>query len=84
MFGTSYLGGTQWLAAMSRPPSLTATVPRMIGSDFYDGVFYQGGALQWGLIVSWGIGTLALANLERLSRDIARSPRRQPGSWLPP
>ena len=71
MFGTSYLGGTQWLAAMSRPPSLTATVPRMIGSDFYDGVFYQGGALQWGLIVSWGIGTLALANLERLARDIA-------------
>ena len=74
MFGTSYLGGTQWLAAMSRPPSLMATVPRMIGSDFYDGVFYQGGALQWGLIVSWGIGTLALANLERLSRDIAVPP----------
>ena len=46
----------------------------MIGSDFYDGVFYQGGALQWGLIVSWGIGTLALANLERLSRDITVPP----------
>ena len=70
MYGGSYLGATQWLAAMSRTPSLTAIVPRIIGSDFYEGVFYQGGAFQLGLAVSWGMAILALANFERISHYI--------------
>ena len=71
MYGRSYMGATQWLAAMSRPPSLAAIVPGIISSDFYEGVFYQGGAFQWGLAVSWGLSLLALANLARISRDLS-------------
>ena len=73
-FGTSYLGATQWLAAMARPPSLGAIVPRLMGSDLYEGVFYQGGAFQWGLAVSWGLANLALANLARIGLDITVPP----------
>ena len=35
MFGASYVGATQWLAAMAVPPSLAAIVPRITSSDYY-------------------------------------------------
>ena len=69
MFGASYVGATQWLAAMAVPPSLAAIVPRITSSDYYEGWTYQGGALAWGFILSWTLGRLALANLGTISRD---------------
>ena len=44
MFGISYVGATQWLAAISRPPSLAAIMPGMTASDYHEGWTYQGGA----------------------------------------
>ena len=46
MYGSSYVGATQWLAAVSRPPSLAAIAPRVTASDYYEGWTYQGGAFR--------------------------------------
>ena len=42
MYGRSYVGATQWLAAIARPPSLAAIVPGITASDYYEGWTYQG------------------------------------------
>jgi putative CocE/NonD family hydrolase len=44
MFGASYMGVTQWLAATQNPPSLKAIAPSITASDYHDGWTYQGGA----------------------------------------
>src|SRR5216683_1422862 len=44
MFGASYMGATQWLAATQAPPSLKAMVPSITASDYHNGWTYQGGA----------------------------------------
>ena len=53
MFGTSYLGATQWLAAAVGPPHLTTIVPAMTASDYHDGWIYQSGALMLFFAVGW-------------------------------
>jgi predicted acyl esterase len=48
MFGESYVGATQWLAALAEPPHLIAIQPSLTASDYHEGWVYQGGALeQW-------------------------------------
>jgi uncharacterized protein len=48
MFGGSYVGATQMLAAANRPPHLLAIFPVVTGSEYYEGWTYQSGALmQW-------------------------------------
>lgn len=42
-FGSSYLGGTQWLPAREQPPALQAIAPSVTFSDCYEGCSYQGG-----------------------------------------
>ena len=42
MYGFSYVGATQWLAAVMRPPHLVAIAPAMTSSDYYDGWSYEG------------------------------------------
>ncbi len=69
MYGRSYVGATQWLAAAAQPPSLAAIVPGITSSDYYEGWTYQGGALAWGFILSWTLGRLSLANLGAISRN---------------
>ena len=68
-YGSSYVGATQWLAAVSRPPSLAAIAPRITASDYHEGWTYQGGAFALGFAVSWTLGQLALANIAKISRD---------------
>src|SRR5438874_1570485 len=53
MVGASYIGAVQWLAAVMAPPHLKAIVPVVTASDYYEGWTYQGGAFQWGFMVSW-------------------------------
>jgi putative CocE/NonD family hydrolase len=36
-YGASYMGATQWLAAIETPPSLKAMVPSITASDYHDG-----------------------------------------------
>lgn len=62
MFGASYLGFTQWMAASQRPPSLKAIVPSVTWAHARDGLMWRGGALELGLLANWllnvGIDTL--------------------------
>lgn len=53
MFGGSYVGNTQWMPALDRPPSLAAISPIVSWSDPMDGVFARGGALELGIEMGW-------------------------------
>lgn len=55
MFGASYLGFTQWAAARQPHPALTALAPTITWADPLDGMIGRGGAMEWGLQVSWSL-----------------------------
>jgi len=55
MYGDSYLGNAQWLAAIERPPSLAAIAPALTWSEPLDGLFARGGALELGVMVPWSL-----------------------------
>ena len=57
MYGLSYMGGTQWHAALARPPSLRAILPVTSGSDAF---FRMGGAVRWGLLAYWALSGVGL------------------------
>jgi putative CocE/NonD family hydrolase len=67
MYGASYVGATQWLAAVARPPHLAAIVPNVTASNYHEGWAYQGGAFELGFNVSWTLLQLTLANFGALS-----------------
>lgn len=71
MYGASYMGATQWLAALARPPHLRCIVPMVTASDYYEGWTYQGGAFELGFNLSWALASLVLPNLAHfgLPRD---------------
>jgi putative CocE/NonD family hydrolase len=66
MFGTSYVGATQLLAAISAPPHLTAICPVVSAADFHNGWIYEGGAFRLGFVAAWAAQYLALGQLQRL------------------
>lgn len=68
MFGGSYVGLTQWQAALAQSPGLEAISPAITASDYHDGWAYQGGAYELGFNVSWSMG-LAQDTAFRLDRD---------------
>ena len=70
MYGISYVGSTQWLAAKARPPALAAMAPGVTASDFHEGWVWQGGAFELGLNLAWTIGSLTAANWANLSRRL--------------
>jgi putative CocE/NonD family hydrolase len=53
MYGGSYFGFTQWIAASQQPPSLKALIPYITWNDPFNGVFARGGALELGIMASW-------------------------------
>ncbi len=53
MYGFSYQGSTQLLAALGGPPELRALAPHMTAFDLYSGWFYRGGLLQLSTTLSW-------------------------------
>ena len=55
MFGPSYLGFTQWAAAVQQPPALKAMAPRVTWSDSLNGFGFRGGALELGTQAMWGL-----------------------------
>ncbi|MEU2286830.1 CocE/NonD family hydrolase [Streptomyces sp. NPDC013178] len=57
MWGPSYLGNVQWLAAAERPPALKAIVPQFTWHRPEDGLAYRGGAKELGMVTGWGLGT---------------------------
>ena len=58
MFGGSYVGATQMLAAIAHPPHLAGICPVVTASNYHDNWTYQGGALAQWFDESW---TTALA-----------------------
>ena len=53
MFGGSYVGATQYLAAIAMPPHLAAICPNFTASNYHDGWTYQGGAFEQWFNESW-------------------------------
>ena len=79
MYGGSYVGATQWLAALARPPHLAAIMPNVTPSNYHEGWTYQGGAFELGFNISWTLLQLTLANFRTLSsvKNIPLERRRQ-------
>jgi uncharacterized protein len=59
MYGMSYVGATQWLAAVAKPPHLRAIAPQLSSSSFNDGWLRHNGVLSLGFVASWLLGNLA-------------------------
>lgn len=74
MFGGSYVGATQMLAASSQPPHLQAIFPYVTASEYYEGWTYQGGALAQWFTSSW---TSGLVNDTARRKTTAR-----PKDWI--
>src|SRR5678815_2306849 len=68
MFGGSYVGATQMLAAMAKPPHLVSIFPFLTGSDYYDGWTYQSGVLMQWFTSSW-TSILAVDTLRRQAEE---------------
>lgn len=68
MYGASYVGATQWLAATARPPHLVTIAPMVTASNYHDGWTYQGGAFELGFNMSWTLLQLTLANFKNVAQ----------------
>jgi putative CocE/NonD family hydrolase len=58
MYGFSYQGATQLLAAAEQPEGLQCVAPHMTATDLYHGWFYHQGALRLNSSLGWGIQML--------------------------
>ena len=58
MYGFSYQGLTQLLAAAEQPAGLVCIAPGMTACDLYRGWFYRNGALRLSSTLGWGIQML--------------------------
>ena len=76
MFGGSYVGATQMLAAIAVPPHLIAIFPYVTGSDYYDGWTYQSGVLMQWFTSSW-TSLLTTDTLRRRAEETLR-----PKEWV--
>jgi len=68
MWGGSYVGATQMLAAIAHPPHLAGICPVVTASNYHDGWTYQGGAFEQWFNQSW---TSGLAQ-DTLHRSVAK------------
>lgn len=53
MYGGSYFGNTQWMAAIEQAPALKAMIPFITWSEPLDGTIARGGALELGTAANW-------------------------------
>jgi len=68
MFGGSYVGATQMLAAIVHPPHLAGIFPVVTASNYHEGWTYQGGAFEQWFNESWTVH-LAADTLNRRFRQ---------------
>ncbi|HEY1987563.1 MAG TPA: CocE/NonD family hydrolase [Terracidiphilus sp.] len=80
MFGGSYVGATQMLAAISSPPHLAGICPVVTASNYHENWTYQGGAFEQWFNESW---TSGLAQ-DTLSRAVAEGTNAVVGSRVLP
>src|ERR1700687_4635719 len=74
MYGFSYQGMTQLLAAAEQPEGLACIAPGMTAGDLYHGWFYHQGALRLTSSLGWG--------LQMLKADTRRKRRREASDRL--
>ncbi len=72
MYGFSYPGATQLLAAVAQPPSLAAIAPGFTSAQFYDGWAYAGGAFSLASMTGWA-SFLAVERARRRGDDAAHA-----------
>jgi putative CocE/NonD family hydrolase len=65
LYGGSYVGLTQWQAAIRTPPHLKAIVPNITASDYHDNWTYVNGVFDLWFAQSWNLLTFAPENLRR-------------------
>jgi uncharacterized protein len=80
MFGGSYVGATQMLAAITHPPHLAGICPVVTASNYHENWTYQGGAFEQFFNESW---TSGLAQ-DTLSHWVARHTNVLNGIWKEP
>lgn len=68
MYGSSYVGATQWLAAESLPPHLATIVPANTASDYYQGWTYEDGAFRLNFIEPWAMKDIVLSAMAHQGR----------------
>ena len=68
MFGGSYVGATQMLAAIVHPPHLAGICPVVTASDYHNGWTYQGGAFEQWFNQSWTSGLAQDTLAHRIER----------------
>jgi putative CocE/NonD family hydrolase len=77
MYGFSYQGLTQLLAAALQPPALVAIAPAMTAADLYHGWFYHGGMFRLASGIGWGTqmlrGDAVRAGLTSQSEKLERA-----------
>jgi uncharacterized protein len=80
MFGGSYVGATQMLAAIAHPPHLAGICPIVTSSNYHDSWTYQGGAFEQWFNESWTSG-LAQGTL---ARKVSKGTNAVEGMWKTP
>ena len=89
MYGFSYQGATQLLAAAEQPEGLQCIAPAMTACDLYRGWFYHHGALRLASSLGWGLQMLkedarrldlrdASAKLEAAWANLPAQPKHMP------
>jgi uncharacterized protein len=77
MFGESYVGATQMLAAITHPPHLAGICPGVTASNYHSNWTYQGGAFEQWFNESW---TSGLAQ-DTLNRKVHSATNAAEGMW---
>src|SRR5215469_8990189 len=80
MFGGSYVGATQMLAALAHPPHLAGICPVVTASNYHENWTYQGGAFEQWFNESW---TSGLAQ-DTLNRAVQRATNARKGEEVLP
>jgi uncharacterized protein len=85
MYGSSYVGATQWLAAVTAPPHLVTIVPANTASDYYDGWTYEGGEFRLAFVQPWAMGLATSAAQNRNDQAAAaqlKAASAEPTRWM--
>ena len=80
MWGGSYVGATQMLAAVAHPPHLAGICPVVTASNYHDGWTYQGGAFEQWFDQSWTSGL----SQDTLNRAVVKDTNAVLGGWKLP
>lgn len=80
MFGGSYVGATQMLAAIAQPPHLGGICPIVTASNYHEGWTYQGGAFEQWFNESWTSGL----SQDTLNRSVRKHTDALNGIWTLP